>query len=208
MSHEVNNSVGSANSLLHSCLHYREQLAEEDRQDFETALGVVISRTDQLNRFMKSFADVVRLATPDLQPLDVVQLITDITILMREEFARRNINLVWDRQTTLERIPLDKAQMEQVFVNILKNAIEAIGDTGCITIRTGVFAGRKFMTIEDTGCGITPEVQAHLFTPFFSTKEHGQGIGLTMVQEILDNHEFDFSLDSEPDKSTKFTIWF
>jgi two-component system, NtrC family, nitrogen regulation sensor histidine kinase NtrY len=208
MSHEVNNSVGSANSLLHSCLHYREQLKEDDRKDFVTAVEVIISRTDQLNRFMKSFADVVRLAAPNLEPCDVVRLLSDIAVLMREEFTRRKINLVWDIQPGLEQVPLDKAQMEQVLVNILKNAMEAIGEDGSITIHTGVSANSRFVTIEDSGCGIAPEVRNHLFTPFFSTKENGQGIGLTMVQEILDNHKFDFSLEGETGKATRFTIFF
>ncbi len=208
MSHEVNNSVGSANSLLHSCLHYKEQLAGEDRADFETALGVVISRTDQLNRFMKSFADVVRLPAPHLQPGDVVQLVKAIALLMREEFAGREIEVKWDVQTPLDDIAMDEAQMEQVFVNILKNAAEAIGSRGTITICTGNQGRKRFVTIGDSGSGIAPEARANLFTPFFSTKEYGQGIGLTLVQEILDNHKFEFSLESEETQATRFIIYF
>jgi nitrogen fixation/metabolism regulation signal transduction histidine kinase len=207
MSHEVNNSVGSANSLLHSCLHYREQLNSDDRADFETALQVVISRTDQLNRFMKSFADVASLPAPNLEPADVVQLVKDIALLMRQELARRDIQLGWDIHETLEARPMDRAQMEQVFVNILKNAMEAIGEGGEIRIRTGRSANQQWITVEDNGCGIAPDMRANLFTPFFSTKENGQGIGLTMVQEILDNHQFDFSLESEADGTTHFTIY-
>ena len=208
MSHEVNNSVGSTNSLLHSCLHYKEQLGVEDRVDFATALSVVISRTEQLNRFMKSFADVVRLPAPNRQSGDVVQLVKEITLLMREEFASRDIEICWDVQTPLDDIPIDRAQMEQVLVNVLKNAAEAIGSCGVITIRTGNQGRKRFLTIEDTGSGIAPEAKANLFTPFFSTKEYGQGIGLTLVQEILDNHKFEFALESEAGQPTRFTIYF
>ncbi|HNC45579.1 MAG TPA: ATP-binding protein, partial [Acidobacteriota bacterium] len=95
----------------------------------------------------------------------------------------------------------------QVLVNLMKNAIEAIGENGRITIRTGKNLGRPFVTIEDTGAGFPPEVKANLFSPFFSTKEHGQGIGLTLVQEILDNHGFDFALESEPGSPTRFTLF-
>jgi nitrogen fixation/metabolism regulation signal transduction histidine kinase len=69
MSHEVNNSTGAVNSLLHSCLNYSGQLRPEDREDYEAALRVVLSRTDQLNSFMQSFADVVRLPAPKLASL-------------------------------------------------------------------------------------------------------------------------------------------
>ncbi|HYP28045.1 MAG TPA: ATP-binding protein [Blastocatellia bacterium] len=208
MSHEVNNSVGSANSLLHSCLNYKDQLSEEDRRDFEMALSVVISRTDHLNAFMRSFADVVRLPPPKLLPCNVEQLLEDIAVLMKAEAARRQIDWVWDFQSPGVYVPMDRSQMEQVFVNIFKNAIEAIGTEGTITVRTGEKNGRRFVVIEDTGSGILPEARPRLFSPFFSTKENGQGIGLTMVQEILDQHHFEFSLESEPGQPTQFRIYF
>jgi len=208
MSHEVNNTIGSANSLLHSCLNYTDQLRDEDRRDLETALRVVISRTDQLNAFMKGFADVVRLPPPKRHPCDVRELLESISLLMRAESLRREISWAWDIQAPLEPVPLDRSQMEQVFVNILKNAMEAIGEGGRITVRIGDKDGRGFVMIEDTGGGLTPEVREHLFTPFFSTKENGQGIGLTMVQEILDQHRFEFSLEGQPGQSTQFTIYF
>jgi nitrogen fixation/metabolism regulation signal transduction histidine kinase len=208
MSHEVNNSVASANSLLHSCLNYKDQLEGEDRHDYEAALGVVIARTDQLNAFMKSFADVVRLPKPQIHPCDLQRLIEDIALLMRAESAKREIEWIWEIDEQLDPIPMDRAQMEQVFVNILKNAIEAIGKRGKIGIRIGRHGGRAYVEIEDTGCGISPEVRANLFTPFFSTKEHGQGIGLTLIEEILDQHRFEFSLEGEPEGPTRFKIMF
>jgi two-component system, NtrC family, nitrogen regulation sensor histidine kinase NtrY len=207
LSHEVNNTVGAANSLLHSCLHYNEQIRVEDRPDFETAINVVITRTNQLGAFMKSFAEVVKLPAPKLQPCDVPQLLADLAHLFRAEAARRQIDIVWDAQAPLAPIAVDRVQMEQVFLNLLKNALEAIGEKGRITLRTGLQNARAFVMIEDTGGGLSPEVREHLFTPFFSTKEHGQGIGLTLVQEILDAHQFDFALESEPGQPTRFTIW-
>jgi len=212
MSHEVNNSVGSANSLLHSCLHYTDQLGEEDRHDFENALQVVIGRTDQLNTFMRNFTNVFRLPLPNLQSHDVRSLIEDVALLFKTELEKRKIDLRFDVQTALDPIKLDQAQMEQVFVNVLKNAIEAVsalgGEDGSITIRLGKQNGRSFITIEDTGCGISPTVRANLFTPFFSTKGDGQGIGLTLVQEVLDAHGFEFLLESPSGQPTQFTIFF
>ena len=208
MSHEVNNTVGSANSLLHSCFHYTDQLQKEDRQDLETALRVVISRTQQLNAFMRSFADVVRLPPPKLHPCDVPGLLEDIALLLRAESERREITWVWEIDAPLDPVPMDRGQMEQAFVNILKNAMEAIGERGQIKIHLGKKAERSFVVIEDTGTGLTPEIRAHLFTPFFSTKANGQGIGLTLVQEILDQHQFEFSLEGEPGQPTQFTIYF
>ena len=208
MSHEVNNSVGASNSLLHSCLTYTAQLRPEDREDFATALRVVISRTDQLNRFMRNFADVVRLPAPKRAACDLLGLLHDMVFLFREESLRRSIVWRWEVEEPPGLVALDRGQMEQVLVNVLKNAMEAIGENGSITIRTGRLSGRTFVCVEDTGAGIAAEVRANLFTPFFSTKENGQGIGLTIVQEILDNHRFDFSLTAEAGEPTRFTIYF
>lgn len=207
MSHEVNNTIGAANSLLHSCLNYKDQLRRDDQEDYEMALQVVIDRTDQLNAFMRSFADVVRLSQPKREVCEIQVLLETVARLLKVECENRGITLKWEIEDQLDRVSLDRGQIEQVLVNLMKNAIEAIGENGHITIRAGKNLGRPFVTIEDTGAGFPPEVKANLFSPFFSTKEHGQGIGLTLVQEILDNHGFDFALESEPGSPTRFTIF-
>ncbi|MBI4749653.1 MAG: PAS domain-containing protein [Acidobacteria bacterium] len=207
MSHEVNNTIGAANSLLHSCLNYQDQLRPDDQKDYGMALQVVIDRTDQLNAFMRSFADVVRLSPPKRELCEVKVLLETVARLLKAECDRRGIVVKCEIEDQPDRVSLDRGQIEQVLVNLMKNAVEAIGETGQITIRTGYNLGRPFVTIEDTGAGFPPEVKANLFSPFFSTKEHGQGIGLTLVQEILDNHGFDFALESEPGSPTRFTIF-
>ena len=208
MSHEVNNSVGSVNSLLHSCMTYAAQLSGEDREDFETAISVAISRTDQLGIFMRGFADVVRLPPPRPQPADLRRLLEGVEVLTRADRERRRIAWAWEVERILPPVRLDVAQMEQVFLNVVKNAVEAICEAGRITIRMGVSEHRPFVTVEDTGCGIDPEVRANLFAPFFTTKENGQGVGLTLVQEILAAHRFEFTLDGPPGGPTRFTILF
>src|SRR5262247_3264604 len=91
MSHEVNNSVGSANSLLHSCLHYSDCLRADDQSDFETAIKVVIGRTDHLNSFMRNFADVFRLRAPHLQDIDLTKLLEEMSTLFKSELEKRKI---------------------------------------------------------------------------------------------------------------------
>jgi nitrogen fixation/metabolism regulation signal transduction histidine kinase len=209
LSHEVNNSIGAANSLLQSCLTYKTQLTPGDQEDFEMAIGVVTSRTAHLNDFMRSYVNVIRLADPKRQLCNVKQMLENITLLFKADFMRRNIQLAWYvEEDVLPTVHMDRDQMEQVLTNILKNAIEAIGQNGTITIRLTMQGKKLALSIEDTGEGIPAEVKANLFTPFFSTKENGQGIGLTLIQEILTRHGFAFSLDSSPGENTKFSISF
>ena len=147
---------------------------------------------------------MVKLPAPHLQPVDLEALLRDIALLMRTECERRNIEWDWDIQADLKRITMDENQMEQAFVNILKNAAEAIGADGRINIRLGKLQDRPFAVVEDTGAGINPEVTESLFTPFFSTKENRRGLGLTLVQEILSRHGFAFSLESPPARARPF----
>ena len=207
LSHEVNNSTGAVNSLLHSCLNYKDQLREADRGDFENALRVASGRIDHLSAFMRSYAEVVRLPAPRPRPVDLEALLRGIGLLMRAECEERGIEWDWDVREALAPVAMDEGQMEQVFVNILRNAVEAIGEDGRITIRLGV-EDRPFAVIEDTGTGIDPEVAESLFTPFFSTRENRRGLGLTLVQEILGRHGFTFSLESPAGGPTRFSIRF
>jgi signal transduction histidine kinase len=208
LSHEVNNSLAAANSLLNSCLHYKDQLRMEDRADFETALTVAIARTEHLNSFMKSFANIVKLPLPERTFTDVKRLLQNLASLLGAELSQRKICLVWDVRVEPEPVLMDEHQMEQVFLNVLKNAVEAIDKDGTITIRLGKTGKKDFVAIEDTGHGVSDEAKRNLFTPFFSTKENGRGIGLTLVQEILTQHKFEFALESKPGQPTRFTIVF
>ena len=208
MSHEVNNSIGAANSLLHSSLHYQNQLREEDRNDFVNALKIAIARTEHLSAFMKSFADIVRLPQPAKQPVDLKSMLGELCAFMNMEAVKRSIRLRFEATYPGPAVrEIDRHQMEQVFVNILKNAMEAIGEEGEITVRLERKGPGVLISVEDSGTGIRPEVKHLLFTPFFSTKETGQGIGLTLVQEILSHHRFEFNLDGDPGGPTRFTIY-
>ena len=206
MSHEVNNTLGAASSLLDSCLSYASQLRPADREDFTGALSVVLARTEQLNAFMKAFAAVVRIPEPRREPAEVGSLLAHLETLMRTEAGRRRIALRVEVEEGLPGVSMDRSQMEQVLLNVVKNALEAVGSDGSVVLRAGRRGGRVVLSVEDSGPGFAPEARGQLFRPFFTTKENGQGLGLTLVQEILVRHGFPFSLEGEPGQPTRFTI--
>jgi nitrogen fixation/metabolism regulation signal transduction histidine kinase len=206
MSHEVNNTVAASNSLLHSSLNYARELEAGSRHDFTDAIGIVIERTGQLDAFMSGFADVFRLPPPLLQPTDLVAVLEGIVRLLSAKPDAAGIVWRWDVDQRAVWVRMDRGQMEQALLNILKNAVEAIDGEGTITLRVTSRSGRTALVIEDSGPGISSEAQANLFTPFFSTKPHGQGIGLTLVQEILAGHGFDYTLERTAEETTRFTV--
>jgi len=206
MSHEVNNTVAASNSLLHSSLVYAGDLAPANRHDFEQAIGIVIERTEQLGSFMRRFADVFRLPPPLTRPHDLVPILQAIARLLAANDNARGITWRWELQEPSMWVDVDRGQFEQALVNIFKNAIEAIGGDGTVTVRLTSAAGRTTLAIEDTGPGIASEAQSNLFTPFFSTKPHGQGIGLTLVQEVLSAHGFNYALERTAHGTTQFSI--
>jgi two-component system nitrogen regulation sensor histidine kinase NtrY len=203
MSHEVNNSVGAVRSLLESILRYARDIRGEDREDFTAAITVASSRIDSLNRFMRDFAEVVRIPPPHRTRVDISAVVREIASLLKPEVEERHIDL----RVTLdgsEPVDADRAQIEQVILNVLRNAIEAVGQKGTIDVAMR----HRSLVVIDSGPGIPPEIRAELFNPFFSTKRDGRGLGLTIVQEILTNHGFGFSLETRQQGGAEFRIRF
>jgi two-component system nitrogen regulation sensor histidine kinase NtrY len=208
MSHEVGNTVGAGRSLLESCLAYGRHLPEAERKDFEEALAVVISRLGQLQEFTHGFAEVVRLPPPRLGPCELGVVARAVATLLRPVAEARATRL--DVETSADALPVaaDRTQLEQALVNVGKNAIEAAGPGGHVAIRVARHSGRTVLEVEDSGPGLPADVSAQVFTPFFSTKEQGQGLGLTLVQEILRQHRCEFALEGPAGGPTRFTIVF
>ena len=207
MSHEVNNTVGATRSLLHSSLAYGEGLPSPRGAELQEALGIAGNRLERLNTFMRGFADVVRMPQPVKRPTDLLRLLDACVRLVRAQADSSRIAWRWEPEGEPGIIDMDEAQMEQALINILKNAVEALpAEGGTVTIRAGLSAGGAYVEVEDSGPGIPDEARPHLFTPFFTTKQNGQGIGLTMVQEVLRRHGFAYSLDGPPGGPTRFRI--
>jgi len=204
MSHEINNSIGAINSILTSFRYYTPQLAADDQPDFTEALEVSIARNTQLANFIANFAHLVRLPPPSPQLTDLHTLLKGICRLLQPQSEQRRIHWHWELAPQPLLISLDAQQLEQAFLNIAKNALEAIGQAGNVWVRTTL--SPPTITLENDGPGIAPDVAQRLFTPFFSTKRDGQGIGLTLVRDILLQHGFRFSLATQPSGRTAFTV--
>ncbi|MBA9076168.1 sensor histidine kinase [Rufibacter quisquiliarum] len=206
MSHEINNSIGAVNSILHSFAYFSPQLDPGTRPDFDEALQVCITRNQNLAGFMANFANVVRIPPPTKQPVSLHELLHSIQRLMLPSVERKGVLWHWELDSVSPTVEVDVQQLEQVLINVVKNAVEAVEEGGWVKVKT--VANPPQLLIQDNGQGIAPEVQEKLFSPFFSTKANGQGIGLTMVREILLQHGFPFSLQTGADGVTTFQTQF
>jgi C4-dicarboxylate-specific signal transduction histidine kinase len=204
--HEVNNSVAAVRSLLESMRTYAPQLVQDDRADFRKGIEVAVTRLDHLDTFMRGFADVVRLPAPALRPCVLKDLLDDILVLMGPQLTARRIEVRWAEVADCGPSLLDRNQIEQVLLNVVKNAMEAIGADGLITLALRSERGHLVLEIADSGPGLPDAVRGQLFTPFFSTKRDGRGLGLTVVREILVQHRFEFDLDNAKEGGAVFRV--
>lgn len=189
MSHEVNNTVGAVNSILTSV---QPKLAEWPNH--QEAVEVCVQRNGHMNQFMGNFAEVVRIPLPNLQPINITESIQHAIFIVKNHVGDKVVDLVFNPDSNAIVVNADNGQLEQAFINILKNSLEAIEESGRIEI--AINTDPIEVRISDNGVGIPDDLKGNMFTPFYTTKPNGQGIGLTVTREILINHQCHFSLES------------
>ena len=208
LAHEVNNTVAATGSVLDSLLTYRDQLRAPDGDDFATAIIAVKQRNVRLGEFIERFTQVVKMPAPELRPCAPQDILDDILYLYREPCRSRGIRLGWARCDTVPPLLLDRQLMEHALLNVVKNAMEAVEQAGgaepSIEFVLAQDADNVRLAVIDSGnlLGAVPAEQ--LFTPFFTTKKGGQGIGLLFVREVMRVHGFAYRLAATGDGRTVF----
>ena len=192
LGHELNNSLAPIKSIAGSLgtLLRRTQRAPDWEDDMRSGLEIIETRADGLGRFMQAYARLARLPVPVLAPCEVPTLIHRVVALE----TRLAVTIL---EGPALAVPCDAPQIEQVLINLLKNAVEAAQETGG-GVRIGwrkVPAGIEIF-IEDDGPGIASAT--NLFVPFFTTKPEGSGIGLVLCRQIAENHHGTLTLENRP----------
>ncbi len=231
ISHEVNNTMTSIGSIMETV---SDELAEMSTtvgqqpvaattQPIITALQACTTRSHEMSAFITRFADVVKIPEPQLRPTPLNSLVTSSLQFIESLCNAKGIHLETDLHETQDiTVNIDMPLMTQVLINIVKNSIESIMEkgnaNGRITISTHnstlntehstLNTQHSTLIIADNGAGIAPEAEQHLFTPFFSTKPNGHGIGLLLIREILTHHKCRFSLKTGKNGITAFRIEF
>jgi nitrogen fixation/metabolism regulation signal transduction histidine kinase len=202
IAHEVNNTTAGITSTLNTLQDTFKDI--QNNGDIQEALRIAIERCYSMSRFITDFADVVRIPEPQPQKHDLNRLVSSCKLFMENVCRSRNIQIVMELSGSSPIVEVDSLLLEQVLVNIIKNSAESIGKDGKIFIRTA--NNPACLEIADTGKGIDKDTETKLFSPFFSTKPNGQGLGLMFIREVLLKHGYAFSLFTGADGLTYFQI--
>jgi two-component system nitrogen regulation sensor histidine kinase NtrY len=222
LTHEIMNSVipiTNLSEVVNEMLaeksdgeHSPAAFAPEEVADLRGSLQTIGRRSKGLAQFVKAYGQLTRLPPPNLQEVPVAGLLERVVRLLRPGLEARGIRLELTPLPPLGlSLPLDPEQIEQVLINLLLNAADAVDGSPTPTIALGCTAGaggQTLLQVRDNGPGIPPEELEQIFVPFYTTKPQGSGIGLSLSRQIMRQHHGSLRVQSEVGKGTVFTLAF
>lgn len=197
VAHEIGNPLNAIALSL--------QLVKRDPTDTE-AIETGLAQLKRLDGIIHDFLAAIRPRKPNLMPGSVADPLKECLAMLKPQFEERRIAVTLDIPAALPNVALDAEQMEQVFFNLLKNALEAIKDGGKIDIALNSDDHDVSVSFRDNGIGIPPDQLANLFEPYRTTKEKGTGLGLMISKRIVTEHGGSIAAESIPGEGAAFTI--
>jgi two-component system, NtrC family, nitrogen regulation sensor histidine kinase NtrY len=218
--HEIMNSITPISSLTstlreildHDLVRKENQyeLKSEGAEDLREGLNTIESRSKGLIKFIDAYREYTSLPPPKIRTVRLPYLIEKVSLLMRSDFKRTNIEWITSCESEFLTIQADEEMIEQVLINLVKNAIESVADQphGVIEMHGKYVDNAVEVVVADNGPGIIKEAMEKIFVPFFTTKKKGSGIGLSLSRQIMQMHNGNLSVESMPHVRTVFTLKF
>jgi PAS domain S-box-containing protein len=179
----------------------------EIAQKLDQFLAVAKGEIDRLDYIITQFLQAIRPTPPQIKPASLNDVVLQTLELLEPELSNRNLHVKTRLGRQLSLAPIDTTQIQQVLVNLIKNAMQAMTKGGTLTLQTGESADGVWVSVADTGGGIPEELLNRIFEPFYTTKKKGSGLGLMIVQRIVRAHGGHIELDSQVGRGTTFRIW-
>ncbi len=203
VAHEINNPLGG---ILNCLYNLRKRTVSPARQ--EEYLASMEDGLRRVQKIVRQLLDFSQQHDPEFSSTDINAVVERVLVLTNHALLANQIRLDKQLPPDLPELMVDRHMMEQVLMNLILNAVQAIKGSGTITIRTRVIEGTCQIDVEDTGCGIPPNVLPRIFDPFFTTKGTGEGtgLGLSVSLGIVERHGGQIRVDSEVGKGTVFTV--
>ncbi|MGF1484667.1 MAG: nitrogen regulation protein NR(II) [Opitutales bacterium] len=209
VAHEIGNPLNSLNIHLQLIQRQLNKLEKGSaRSKIENSVGVCVREVERLDGIITNFLQAVRPQDPDFQEIDLLQPLEDVLEVQRTELENLGIDVQVSVAETLPIILADPNQIQQIYFNVLKNAVEAMGQGGRLRIDARSDDQFVYVRVADSGTGIDAEELSKVFQPYFTTKSGGHGLGMMIVQRILRAHGAQIGIDSEPGTGTVVTLQF
>ncbi len=221
LTHEIMNSVTPISSLATTVesdlVHYLDcgkpicEISQEDLNDIHLAVHTIQRRSEGLIRFVSDFRNLTHTPEPKFEFTEVAGLFDHVRVLFKHEMEVNQIKFTIDVQPENLTIALDPELIQQVLINLLKNAIQAFDEKTDKSIALKAWQdekGTSWFVVRDNGVGIDEEAQSKIFIPFFTTKKNGSGIGLSLSRQIMRRHNGMISVRSKPNEGTEFVMRF
>lgn len=208
IAHEINNPLAGA--LIYARLVSKKMASDPfDRREALTNLSKIDSALAHCSNLVRGLLDFARQSEPKLRPVAPAEILEYALALVGHEAQMRHVRVVREEAAALPPVMADPDQMQQVLLNLAINAIQAMPEGGTLTLRAFMGdGGLVSISVQDTGGGIAPENMEKLFTPFFTTKERGKGVGLGLAVShgIVERHGGKIDVQSEVGKGSTFTV--
>ena len=198
ISHEIRNPLGIIKGTA-------ERLSKKYNKDQDELFGFIPEEVNRLNEILTGYLEFASLE-PKRKEEDLVSFLNKTIGQIRNEFSKQNVTIELETDDNLPKVKINPVGIRQVIINLLMNAKEAIAQDGHIKIKLQSQKDFVHIEIEDNGRGIKKKDLKQIFTPFFSTKPKGSGLGLYVVKKIVEEHEGSVSIQSEVGKGTKVKI--
>ncbi|MFD2743782.1 MULTISPECIES: sensor histidine kinase [Sphingobacterium] len=211
LTHEIMNSIAPISSIAETLHERLEQTAYSDElEDVKVGVHTIKKRSEGLLKFAKSYRLINKVDKPQFTEIPVVQLFENIYNLLEPSFIQKGVDVDIILKNTRTTIQADLHLIEQVIINLMLNAMEAVKDVEKPYISMSALEenGRVLLKISDNGEGMESDIQEQIFTPFFTTKKTGSGIGLTLSKQIMLVHNGNIFVQSEAQKGSVFTLQF
>ncbi|MEH7075339.1 PAS domain S-box protein [Neobacillus drentensis] len=200
VAHEIRNPLTSMKGYAEFL-----QLDEKDPERMEF-LSIILDEIERVNTIVEDFMVLAKPKAVELEEKNVVPVIKNVVSLLEFEARKKNVRLTFDCNQEIIQIECDENRLKQVFLNFIKNGIEAMPNGGELHVKTIIHDNNVQISIQDTGVGISKEKLKKLGEPFYTTKKNGNGLGLMVSFKIIESHNGKVFVESEPNKGTTFNI--
>ncbi len=201
MAHEIRNPLGSIKGAVE--ILKDDYTPDDAKYEF---VQILLKETDRLNSIVQEFLGFARPKQPEFLPTDLNEAIESVLILTAQEARNAGVKVDKRLDPAIGRRSLDAGLLKQAFLNLILNAIQAMPGGGVLRVESGLRGNAAEVRITDTGVGISEENRKKLFSPFFTTKKNGTGLGLAVTYRIIENHRGTIDVVSEPGRGTTFTV--